>query len=224
MNRSVRLLAAGSLVVTAVLSLVSVLLQPEFTADPVGLLAGIDEAGGRATISALAFGLAQLPFLVGAVAVAALAHRRAPRTAWAGGVLAVLGGFGHAVFAGVNLTWLAMSADADNREALGEVVTRVESGPAVVFMAAGLLGTVLGLILLGVALFRSHVVARWIPVALWAFVVTEFALTTLTSWASPLALILYLAAFCGLAVAVLRDGDRSPATAEAADTETALAG
>ncbi len=224
MNRSVRLLAAGSLCLTAVLSLVSVLLAPEFVADPVDLLAVIDEAGGIAVVSALAFGLAQLPFLVGVVAVAALAHRRAPRTAWAGGVLAVLGGFGHAVFAGVNLTWLAMSADAANREALAGVVTRVESGPAVVFMAAGLLGTVLGLLLLGVALFRSRAVPRWVPVALWAFLATEFVLSNLTAWAAPLAGLLYLAAFVALAAAVLRDGDVTPAPAEAAESETALAG
>ncbi len=223
MNRSVRLLAAGSLWLTAALSVVSVLLQPEFAADPVDLLAGIDEAGGTAAVSALAFGLAQLPFLVGVVAVAAMTYPHTPRTAWTGGVLAVLGGFGHAVFSGVNLTWLAMSADSGNREALAEVVTRVESGPAVVFMAAGLLGTVLGLLLLGVALFRSRVVPRWVPVALWAFLVTEFALTNLTVWASPLAGLLYLAALGALAVAVLRDETGRPTRRGIEESETALA-
>lgn len=204
LSRPVRLLAAASLLLTAVLSLVSVLLQPEFASDPVELLAGIDAAGGTAVASALAFGLAQLPFLVTVVAVAALAHHGSPRAAWAGGVLAVLGGFGHAVFAGVALTWLALAADADGRAVLAPVVTRVESGPAVVFMAAGLIGTVLGLLVLGIALFRSQVVPRWVPVALWAFLVTEFALTNLTDWAAPLAALLYLAAFVGLAGAFLR--------------------
>ena len=68
-------------------------------------------------------------------------------------------------------------------------------------MAMGLLGTVLGLILLG----RRPVpvpasVPRWIPVSLWAFVVMEFAGTGFSEWASPAAGLLYLAAFTGIAI------------------------
>ncbi len=202
-----RLLAAASLVLTALLSIVSVLLQPEFPADPADRLAAIDEAGSTATVSILAFALTQLPFLVAVVAIAFVAAAGARRTAIIGGVLAVLGGFGHAVFSGIGLSQLAMADDAANREAMGEVITRIESGPAVVFMAAGLLGTVLGLVLLGVALFRSRVVPRWIPVALWLFLVMEFVGSGLTEWASPAAGLLYLAAFTGIARQIVRGSD-----------------
>ena len=195
----VRLLMSASLVLTAVLSVVSVALQPEFPADPADRLAAIDGAGTRATVSILAFALSQLPFLVAVVAIAWLAGAGARRTAVAGGVAAVLGGFGHAVFSGIGLSQLAMATDAANREAMGEVVIRIESGPAVVFMAAGLIGTVLGLLLLGVALFRSREVPRWIPVAMWLFLVMEFVGAGLTEWASPAAGLLYLAAFSGIA-------------------------
>jgi hypothetical protein len=203
MSTSTRLLAATSLVLTAVLSAVSVLLQPEFTADPAERLAAIDEAGTSATISLLAFVLAQLPFMVAAVAIALLARAAAPRLSATGGALGVLGGFGHAVFGGVGLAYLAMATEVDVRAAFAETVTAIEAGPAVVFMACGMLGTVIGLVVLGIALFRSRVVPRWIPLCLWAFLAVEFVLTNVTAWASPAAALLYLAALSGIAVRVV---------------------
>jgi hypothetical protein len=202
-----RLFAATCLVVTALLSALSVLSQPEFSADPAERLAAIDAAGASGVVSLLTFVLAQLPFMVAAVAIAMMARGRSPRLAVTGGALAVIGGFGHAVFGGIGLAYLGMSGDAANRAALADVVTRVESGLAVIFMAAGLLGTVIGLVVLGIALFRSRVVPRWIPVALWLFIVTEFALTNFSDWASPAAGLLYVAAFTGIAVQLVRDED-----------------
>src|SRR5688500_8469621 len=157
-----RLFAATCLVATALLSVVSLLLQPEFSADPAERLAAIDAAGTQGVISLLTFALAQLPFMIAAVAIALLVGTASRRLAIAGGALAVVGGFGHAVFGGIGLAYLAMAGDAANRAALAEVVTAVESGPAVIFMAAGMLGTVIGLVLLGIALFRTRVVPRWI--------------------------------------------------------------
>ena len=205
-TRPTRILAATCLVLTALLSIVSLLTQPEFTADPAQRLAQIDAAGTSATVSALTFTLSQLPFLIAVVAVAALAHARAPRASWFGGVLGVLGGFGHSVFGGISLTYLALAADATHRETMGHALTRVEAGPAKLFMAMGLLGTVLGLVVLGIALFRSRAVVRWVPVALWLFVVLEFALSNIASWASLLSGLVYLAAFTGIATQVLHEG------------------
>jgi hypothetical protein len=198
-QRPARILAAVCLIVTALLSVVSVLLQPEFPSDPADRLAAVAESGTAGTTSLLAFALSQLPFMIAAVAIAALAAS-VRRTAVVGCVLAVLGGFGHAVFSGIGLAYLGMSGDAANRDAMGAVVESIETGPAVVFMAMGLVGTVLGIILLGVALFRSGSVPRWIPVTLWAFVLTEFVGAGLSEWASPAAGLLYLAAFTGLAL------------------------
>lgn len=204
MSRPIRILAAVCLLLTALLSALSVLTQPAFAGDPADRLAGIDAAGATGVVSIMAFALAQLPLLVGVVAVAALTHAQVPRTAWTGGVLAVLGGFGHAVFGGIGLAQVALAQDAAHRVAMGAVVTRIESGPAGLFMAMGLLGTVLGVLTLGIALFRSRVVSRWVPVALWAFLAIEFALSNLTAWASPFASILFVAAFGALAVRLVR--------------------
>jgi hypothetical protein len=221
-SRPVRVLAAVSLPLTALLSVVSVLTQPEFTSDPVARLHAIDAAGSSAAISVMTFVLSQLPFVVGFVALAVLAHARAPRTSWTGGVLSVLGGFGHAVFGGLALGYLALAADADNRVTLAAVVTRVESGPAQPFMAMGLVGTVLGIVFLGVALFRSRLVARWIPVAMWCFVVLEFGLGGVATWASLASGLVYLVALTGIAVALVRD-EHPPETAAERRTSSQLA-
>lgn len=206
-TRPARILAATCLVLTALLSIVSVLTQPDFATDPVQRLAHIDAAGTSAAIAALTFTLSQLPFLVAVVAMAALSHARAPRTAWTGGVLGVLGGFGHSVFGGISLAYLALATDQPHRATMGEALTRVEAGPAKLFMAMGLLGTVLGLVVVGVALFRSRAVPRWIPVSLWVFVVLEFALSNLAAWASLASGLVYLAAFAGIAAQLVRDGN-----------------
>jgi hypothetical protein len=215
-TRPARLFAATCLVVTALMSAISVLSQPEFSADPAERLAAMDAAGASGVVSLLTFVLAQLPFMIAAVAIAMMARGRSPRLAVTGGALAVIGGFGHSVFGGIGLAYLAMSSDATNRAALADVVTRVESGLAVIFMAAGMLGTVIGLVLLGIALFRSRAVPRWIPVALWLFIVTEFVLTNFSEWASPAAGLLYVAAFTGIAVQLVRGEDTAQELGEEA--------
>jgi len=198
LSRPVRVAAATSLVVTAALSVVSILFEPEFSADPTDRLTAIADGGTSAAVSAVAFTLSQLPFLFGVVVIALYCFGRAPKLAVAGGVLASLGGFGHAVFGGIALSQLAM-ADSPETAAMGKVVEAIESGPAIPFMAMGLLGTVLGLLLLGIALFRSQLVPRWIPLAMWGFLVVEFVGTSMSDWAAPAAGALYLVAFGGLA-------------------------
>ncbi len=114
----------------------------------------------------MAFTLSQLPFLFGVVVIALYCFGRAPKLAVAGGILASLGGFGHTVFGGIALSQLAM-ADSPETAAMGKVVEAIESGLAIPFMAMGLLG----ILLLGIALFRSQLVPRWIPLAMWGFLV-----------------------------------------------------
>lgn len=213
-----RLLVAGSLVLTAALSAVSSALSPDFPDGYAAQLAAIEAGGGAATVSALTFTLAQLPFLVAVLGVAHLVRRRSPRLAAVGGALAVLGGFGHAVFGGTAMVRLSMAADPANREAHAEVLSNLESGPALLFMVMGLLGTVLGLLLLAVAVWRSPAAPRWTGPLLVAFLVVEFVGSGLSEWAGYLAVLLYLAALTGLAGAALRsprDLWASPADREA---------
>lgn len=199
-----RTAAAVGLVTTAALMLVSTVLAPPFPGELEQLLAGIDEAGTSATVSALAFTLAQLPFLAAVLGIGHLIRPGAPILANIGTTLAVIGGFGHAVYGGVSMVQLSMAADAANRAVHARVLTDVESGPAVAFMAMGLLGTVLGILLLAIGVWRARVEPRWVAPVLGAFLVIEFVGTGLSDWAAHVSVALYVLAFGALAATVWR--------------------
>lgn len=195
---------AAGLVTTAALSLVSVVLQPAFPDGFEQRLAAIDATGARAGVSAGAFVLAQLPFIVAVLGVAHLLRRRSPRLSTTAACLGVAGAFGHTVFGGISLVYVTMASDEANRAAYASLVQRVEESPVMVFAAMGLLGTVLGLLLLGVSLWRSRLVARWIPVTLWLFLVVEFAAGGLSDYASAVSGVLFVIAASALASWVVR--------------------
>ena len=77
-TRPARILVATCLPLTALLSVVSVLLQPEFTADPAARLAAIDAAGTSATVSALTSPSPSCRSSSPSSAIAVLAHRGCP--------------------------------------------------------------------------------------------------------------------------------------------------
>ena len=72
------------------------------------------------------------------------------------------------------------------------------------FSLMGLAGTVSGCSCSPIAMFRTAVVARWVPVLLVAFLVLEFAGSGLSSYASDVAGACYLIAFAALAVRLRR--------------------
>ncbi len=199
-----RATAAGGLVATAMLMVVSVIFQPEFPAGAAERLEAIADGGTGAAVSAVAFTLAQLPLIAALLAIGRLAHERSPRLSAIGATLGVVGAFGHSVYGGVSMVQLSMADDAANRELHANLLESVESGPAVIFMAMGLLGTVVGILLLSIALWRARVTPRWAAPALWAFLVVEFVGTAFSDWASLVSVVLYLAAFSALAAEVLR--------------------
>lgn len=152
----------------------------------------------------VAFTLAQLPFIAAVLGIGHLLRDRAPLVSNLGTTLAVIGAFGHSVYGGITMVQVTMAADEANRPVHAETLTQVESGPAVAFMAMGLLGTVLGILLLAIGLWRAHVAPRWAGPVLGAFLVIEFAGSAISDWASLVSVVLYVAAFTGLAVTIWR--------------------
>ena len=199
-----RTAAAAGLAATAVLSVLSIALAPEFPSGFEDRLAAVEAGGTTATVSALAFVLAQLPFVAGVLGLGHLLRDRSPLLSNLGTSLAVVGAFGHSVFGGVLLVQLTMAADSANRSVHAPVLESLESGPAVAFMAMGLLGTVLGLVLLAVGLWRGRVGPQWAGPALIAFVMVEFAGSGISEWAAYVSGVLYLVTFVALATAVWR--------------------
>jgi hypothetical protein len=199
-----RATVALCLVLAATLSIVWVALEPSMGASSTDRLAQISEAGGTATLSVFAFAMAQLPFIIAALGIAHLIADRAPVLAALGGTIAAIGGFGHAVFGGTQIVQLGMAADTEHHDVYAGLLAAGPPWPLLIMMLAGTLGTVLGLLILGIGILRAKTGPRWIPYALWAFILVEFVGTNFSAWASLASGLLYLAAFCALAVTVWR--------------------
>src|SRR5919106_3087278 len=201
MTRHLRFLVAASLIATALLNVGSMLLGPGLPTDPAGRLAALANAGASATASGLMFAFSQLPFAVGMIGLAVWLRPASSKLATTGGNLALLGAFGHAVWAGVMLLELVMAADEPNRAIHAELLADVESSPVFIpFLLFGLAGTVLGVLLISIALWRSRREPRWIAPTLWAFLVVEFVGSNVSDWATYLSGTLYAAALIALAV------------------------
>jgi len=213
---ALRWTVAVALALTAVTTVVGVLLMPDFTGGHEDRLLAIASSPGTATASSLLFTFSQLFLAVGVVGVAVQLRPRAPRLAYLAAAVTLLGAFGHSAYGGVQAIMLAMAADLDNAAAHAEVLARAEAGAGLPLMALGVLGTVLGLILLGAAVLRAGWGPRWLGIALIAFVVVEFALSGVSMWAGYLAGALFLVAFLAMAVLTARGSGgeaRRPAAA-----------
>lgn len=201
MTRHLRLLVAAHLAATVLLSALWTLTEPAFAGEHADWLASMADAQARTRISGMAFVLAQLPFMVGMAGLAL--WLRPSRLAKVGGVLAVLGGFGHAVYGGVMLSQTVMAADETNRAVYAELLADLQDAPVLLpFMALGLLGTVFGILLLSIAWWRSRTQPRWVAPLLWAFLLLEFVGSNVSDWAMHLAGLLYVVALGAAAVRV----------------------
>lgn len=221
MSTTHRVTVAFALAACAVMTVVSIPLAPSFEGDHADRLAAIAAAPTASLVSALLFTLAQLPFAVGLVGVAVLTGRRAPRLSFVAAVLAALGGFGHAVHGGVSITMLGMAEDPNRYDVYGDLLAAGESGAMIPFLVAGLVGTVLGVILTGVAVWRAKLGPRWLGPVLVGFVLVEFGGSALSDWAFYASGGLYFLGLVTLAAAVLREQPGSVAHEPAADARMA---
>ena len=154
------------------------------------------------------FPVSQLFMLAAVLAIAHLIRSGAPILSNLGATLAVVGVIGHAVFAGSALMTVTMAHDPANRDVYASLAEDFESSPFIAFAAAGLLGTVLGLLLLSIGLWRARITPRWVPATLWAFLVVEFVGSALSDYAKYVSLICFGLAFVALARTVM-EGPRS---------------
>lgn len=199
-----RATVALALVGNATLTVVSVALMPDLSGDNASRLEAIAATPGTAAVSATTFVVAQLFLAVGVAGAAHLLRSRVPRLAAAAGVLTLLGAFGHAVYGGVNLAMQAMARDVGSLAAHAAVLEHLEAGLAIPFMAAGLLGTVLGFVVLGVAVWRGRLGPRWLGPAAIAWVPLEFVGSGLSQWAGHASGLLYAVILITLGAVVSR--------------------
>lgn len=199
-----RLGTAIALVACGLTTLLSILLMPDFSGDEAAQLAAIAAAPATAAISALCFAGSQLFLILGVLGVARMLRDRAPVLAPVGAGLIVVGAFGHAVYGGITLLMLTMAQDRGNNAIHAALLAQSQEGAVLPMMVAGLVGTVLGFLVFGVALLRARWPYRWIGAVMIGWVLVEFVGGNFSSWAGYASAVLFLVLFGAMAVAVLR--------------------
>ena len=118
-----------------------------------------------AVVSAYAILGAQLALVIGTIGVAHLLRDRTPVLAPIAATMTILGGFAHAPSAGVSLV------QAGGGEGAAAAFETVTVGPGAVLAIVSLTATILGVIVLAIALFRARLGAGWIGIVLIGWVV-----------------------------------------------------
>lgn len=191
---------AVSVVAAAWIGLAGLAVQPTIPDDP-AQLARLLADSPAAAIGLQAFVVSQVFWAIGLVGVGHLVAHRSRVLGWVGGALSGLGAFGHAVYGGAMLLQLALSPNTDAATA---AITASQGGVFIPFLVMGLLGTTLGLVLLAVGLLRSRFAPRWVALALLAWLVVEFVLSSVAAWAAYLSITVGAVAFAALALATWR--------------------
>lgn len=189
---------AGSAVLAAVATLVY---QPTNGGRPAAVLNTLGSAPGRAELATVLFILQGFAFLVAALAIGHLVRGRFPLLSGVGAALGAVGGFAEAVASAFTLAFLPMARDGAHHDAYLGVIAEADKAENL-FSLAGLLGTVVGTLLLSIALFRAHVGPRWVGPVLWAFLVLEFVGSGVAPVLGLAAVTLAVLAFTALAVTV----------------------
>ncbi|PPK92189.1 hypothetical protein CLV92_11651 [Kineococcus xinjiangensis] len=207
-SRGARTAAAGVLVAAPLLELVSGLLVSR-SGDRAAWLVAVAADPGRPHLAA-ALALVALPLALGAVLVKVLlALRGSPRWAWTGAVLAAIGLIGHAVVVGMEMVEKAMVIGGLDPAAV--VVAGEQLSPPVLVAAVMFIPcSVLGIVALVVALWRSRSVPRGALLLILAMLVLDLGL----GWAAAGSALLVVAN-AWIAVTVLRGGGARPARAGA---------
>lgn len=203
-------IGALSLVASSVLAAVSVVLQPDLGSSSAQRLSALAD-GPLPAISAVGFVVSQLPMMISFLAIGQLLRTHAPLLAAWGTSLGVLGAFGHTVFGGTSLIYVAMAHDPTHRAAYVSLLDSLNNSPVMLFSLLGLAGTVIGLLLLSIGIFRAGITPRWVGPALWAFLLVEFVVSGISRYASYLSVILLAAAFLALAKEVRGTPEELPA-------------
>lgn len=161
-----RRLTALCLLVAPVLLLTSELLSPALSDDGAESLAVVAAQPVRLALwiwLGMASAVLFVPAVVGA---AALLGRRGAVVGWTGAALTVVGAFGYAVHQGMFLQLPAL-LDGDPGEMAAVYERQGESGAsAVVTFLLFLAPLMIGLLLLGIGLYRSRVAPLWPAIAI----------------------------------------------------------
>jgi hypothetical protein len=160
----------------------------------------------------ITFDILSLLALPAVAIVALLAWQHSPKLAAWGGVLALMG---TTTLVGLGILDFVIRA-ATHVPGGGDVVHRAaETAALALMLILSLLAHLVGLALLGAALWRSRVVPRWAAGAVIAYVPAYAATSLLSTQISGIAVLALVAGFAGCALQILRSGVAGPVPAPA---------
>src|SRR4051794_16505072 len=206
-----RRLTALSLITAPALLLVSEVVSPDLSDEGAASLSAVAAAPGRLT-AWIWLGIASaILFVPAAVGAAALLGRRGRWIGALGAVLTVVGAFGYAMHQALFLQLPSLLAG--NRAQMAALYERQGSSTTVLVVTflLFLVPLLVGLLLLGIGLWRSRVAPLWPAVAVFlAILPSAVPLPVDVGYAS---FALLVAGMAGLAWGVLRSTDASGARA-----------
>ena len=170
-----RTLAGVSCALAPAALLASMLVHPGEGDD--GLIASVAAEPGRIQAAALLVFACALLFVPAMIGIAHVVRRRGVVLVHLGVALTLIGAIGHAVFAGFQIVLAGTITSGVDPAELEVLVEEVPNAGFVVVLLTFLLGFMPGLLLVAAALWRSKVVAAWVPLGLVAIVATDFVPT-----------------------------------------------
>ncbi len=166
-----RTLAGVSCALAPAALLGSLLVHPGGAEDQ--LIATVAAEPGRTQAAALLVLAAALFFVPAMAGIAHLVRGRGVVLVHLGVALTIIGAIGHAVFAGFQIVLAGTISSGVDPAELEVLVEEVPNAGFVVVLVTFLLGFMPGLLLVAAALWRSRVVAAWVPLGLVAIVLTD---------------------------------------------------
>jgi hypothetical protein len=194
-----RLAAAMTLVLGAACQVVAFAVVPSYD-DTAERLQWVSDHAARAQVGKVFDELA-IPFLVGsAIVYLLLSRRRSPRLAWVGGILLTTGMVGLAMVQGAEtISYGLADDDRFNPAELGAAIDDISTPSLILMLLLFLPGALFGLVITGIALWRSRAAPRGAVVLLYAFLLFDIALQQ-----GLLAHVLALAAASWIAVTIMQ--------------------
>jgi len=166
--------AAVALIAAPLLAVASrFVYRPTSGNQPAKLLTALHDGHGRALLGTVLFVASGLPFAIAALGIGHMLRGRFPKLSSIGASLAVLGAFSDSIASAFTIVYVQMSRDPAHTTAYAAVIKQADKIEGL-FSILGILGTVVGLLLLSIGLFRSRIGHRWVGPLLWAFLLLEF--------------------------------------------------
>jgi hypothetical protein len=203
-----RTVAGLCLIAAPLAGLIGGLIFPPLPNDTAGTLAGISEHSGRFLMANFLFLVAFALMVPAVLGIMHLLRNRAVALGHIGGALVLLGNFFHAAVIGFALVQLPIAESGGDRAQIVALTEGTYASTAFLLLLAMLLiPSVLGSLILAVAVWRARVAPLWVAVVIVVGVATDFIVPESLNLQPDLYFAFTLLGFGWIGLKVLRMSD-----------------